>query len=144
MTSCLDFELLIMADKFLHDLVTINSKLSYVMNKDERRKLPGENKERGLDAEKTQYVKEYIMHNLNPLSENYVERHERYNDPYDYERINELTGERQKVDVKSGNAKLSANQKKLDSEEGLEVNRVGRDSFVNDVRKVKRWLDEDV
>ena len=114
------------------------------MNKDERRKLPGENKERGLDAEKTQYVKEYIMHNLNPLSENYVERHERNNDPYDYERINEVTGKRQKVDVKSGNAKLSANQKKLDSEEGLEVNRVGRDSFVNDVRKVKRWLDEDV
>ena len=114
------------------------------MNKDERRKLPRENKERGLDAEKTQYVKEYIMHNLNPLSENYVERHERYNDPYDYERINELTGERQKVDVKSGNAKLTPNEKKLDAKEGLEVNRVGRDSFVNDVRKVKRWLDEDV
>ena len=114
------------------------------MNNDERRKILRENKERGLDAEKTQYVKEYIMHNLNPLSENYVERHERNNDPYDYERINEVTGKRRKVDVKSGNAKLTPNEKKLDAKEGLEVNRVGRDSFVNDAKKIKRWLNEDV
>ena len=114
------------------------------MNNDERRKILRENKERGLDAEKTQYAKEYFMHNLNPLSENYVERHERNNDPYDYERINEVTGKRRKVDVKSGNAKLTPNEKKLDAKEGLEVNREGRDSFVNDAKKIKRWLNEDV
>ncbi len=114
----------------------------YFMGIRKKRKTIKENREIGADGENTQYYKEFAMHNLNPFSDNHVERHEKNNDPYDYVRVNERTGRRRYVEVKTGNAKQSPQEKKFQSEhpKSYELNRTGTHSQMNDLRKLKKKL----
>ena len=108
-----------------------------------KRKIIKENREVGADAENTQYYKEYLMHNVNIFSKYHVERHEKPNDHYDYARINDQTGRRKFVEVKSGNAKLSPQEKQFQSEHpSYEINRTGKHSQMNDLRKLKKKISD--
>ncbi len=82
------------------------------------------------------------MHNLNPFSDSYVERHDKRNDPYDYKKITETNGRKRTIykEIKSGNAVQSPNEKEFEKNHSrsYEIERTGRDSILNDARKLKR------
>jgi len=106
-----------------------------------QRKIMNENRERGFDAEKTRYAKDYITHNLNPLTDSYVEKHDKSNDPYDYKIINVKNGRKRTVykEIKSGDATLSPQEKQFqkDHPRSYKIERTGSKSFVNNLRKAK-------
>lgn len=109
-----------------------------------QRKIMNENREGGFDSEKTRYAKDYIIHNLNPFSDSYVERHDNPNDPYDAKFITEKNGRKRTVykEYKSGNATQSPQEKQFqeDHPRSYEIERTGSGSFVNDLRRAKRFL----
>lgn len=103
-----------------------------------------ENRERGMDAEKTRYYKDYITHNLNPFSNSYVEKHDKPNDHYDYKLITKNNGRKRTIhkEIKSGNAVQSPQEKEFQKNHprSYELERTGSDSAINDARKVIRYF----
>tara|TARA_B100001123_G_C14667299_1_gene772062 strand:- start:117 stop:521 length:405 start_codon:yes stop_codon:yes gene_type:complete len=119
-----------------------------------KRRTMNDNREMGLDAETSQFVKDFLIHNLNPLSNAYVISHDRPNDPYDYKMIEEENGRRYTtyIEIKSGNAQLSPQERKFQAEHprSYKIIRVERESeyhqLKNDARKLKgfaNWLLKD-
>ena len=107
-----------------------------------QRRVIKENREIGSDAENSQFYKDYIKHNLNPFSNSHVERHDKRNDPYDYKVITEKNGRisTRYKEIKSGNAVQSPQEKEFhkNHSRSYDLERTGRESILNDARKLKR------